>query len=47
MPNKLIEKARCTAERAAGLRKSERKPGFTPFQGAPIKARQEIAEKNR
>ncbi|MDH5663376.1 MAG: hypothetical protein OEY90_02820 [Candidatus Bathyarchaeota archaeon] len=45
MPTKLTEKARHTAKRGVGLEKRERKYGPIPFQGAPVKAEQEIAEK--
>ncbi|MBE0513090.1 hypothetical protein IBX38_08570 [Candidatus Bathyarchaeota archaeon] len=45
MPRKLPEKARRTTKRAVGLKKRERKHGPIPFQGAPVKAEQEIAEK--
>jgi hypothetical protein len=45
MPRKLTEKERRTAKRGVGLEKRERKYGPIPFQGAPVKAEQEIAEK--
>jgi len=45
MPRKLPEKARRGAKRAVGLKKRGRKHGPIPFQGAPVKAKQGIAEK--
>jgi len=42
---KAYRKARRTAKRAVELEKRERKYDSIPFQGAPVKAEQEIAEK--
>jgi len=45
MPRKLPEKTRHTAKRAGKFEKKERKYDSIPFQGAPLKAGQEIAER--